>query len=520
MFFVEVYERSGNVCYYYNRESPRKKGEQNTHSSHGCDQVFGASTLSLDLWYHIRQGTNFNSTHSAVSEPIISVAGLRGIIGEALNPDVAMRYAAAYSATAPPGLFVITRDSRPTGQMLASAIHAGLNALGRDTLDAGIVATPTLGILIRQHNAAGGIQISASHNPIEFNGMKLFSAEGRCIPKDSGSRVLELYKTTQPHWATHQNIGKFSICSDSTEAHLEAVLQTVDFRAIAGRKFKVLLDSNHGAGAVLGTKLLKRLNCDVTILGEEPNGQFLHPAEPTAENLTSVCEQVQSGNYDIVFCQDPDADRLALIDGKGRYIGEEYTVALCMEHIFQTREHQTREPATTSPRAMVINCATSRMSEDIAQKYGVPIFRSAVGEANVVDMMLAKGATFGGEGNGGPIDPAVGYVRDSFVGMAQILDAMTKTGKTLTELANALPKYALVKRKMTIELTKVPAVLDKVALAFKHVPCDRMDGLRIDHGDAWVLLRGSNTESIIRIFAEAPTAERAEQLCDEIERLV
>jgi phosphomannomutase len=450
-------------------------------------------------------------------EPIISVAGLRGVIGEALNPEVAMRYAAAFSATCPDGVFIITRDSRPTGTMLSHAIHASLNALGRSTIDAGIAATPTLGILIRKYNAAGGIQISASHNPSEFNGMKLFSAEGRCIPKEPGSRVLKTYQTDKPHWVAHQNVGTYSVCPDAKTAHLDAVLQTVNVKAIADRKFKVLLDANHGAGAVLGKELLQRLNCGITILGEEPNGHFLHPAEPTAENLTSVCGNVKNAGVDIAFCQDPDADRLAVIDGNGRYIGEECTVVLCMDHIFQSA---VKKECNRKLSPMVINCATSRMSEDIAKKYGILVFRSAVGEANVVDMMLAKGATFGGEGNGGPIDPAVGYVRDSFVGMAQILDAMATTGKTIAELADVLPKYALVKRKMTVELARVPELLDKVTAAFKHLPCDRMDGLRIDHGDAWVLLRGSNTEPIIRIFAEAPTMERANQLCDEIEKHV
>ena len=450
-----------------------------------------------------------------MSEPIISVAGLRGVIGEALNPDVAMRYAAAFSATAPPGLFVITRDSRPTGQMLANAIHAGLNATGRSTIDAGIAATPTLGILIRQHNAAGGIQISASHNPREYNGMKLFSAEGRCIPKEPGSRVLEQYKTGKPHWVDLQNLGERFSCLDTTKAHFHAVLNTVNVKAIAERKFKVLLDNNHGAGAILGANLLRQLKCDVTILGEEPTGQFLHEAEPTPDNLTGVCNAVKSAGVDIAFCQDPDADRLAIIDANGRYIGEEYTVALCMDHVFYSANKNGRKPGP-----MVINCATSRMCEDIAKKYEIPVFRSAVGEANVVDLMLEKEAAFGGEGNGGPIDPSVGYVRDSFVGMALILDAMAATGKTVAELADALPKYALVKRKKDVELAGVPALLDKVASAFKHLLCDRSDGLRIDHGDAWVLIRGSNTEPIIRIFAEAPTTERADKLCDEIESLV
>jgi len=443
-----------------------------------------------------------------MSEPIISVAGLRGVIGEALNPDVAMRYAAAFSATAPPGVFVITRDSRPSGAMLADAIHSALNGLGRSTIDAGVAATPTLGILIRANNAAGGIQISASHNPIEFNGMKLFSAEGRCIPQEPGRRVLEQYKTGKPAWTTHENLGTSRF--DPANFHIQFVLATVNVKAIRERKFKVLLDANYGAGGALGEELLDRLHCDITILGRLPNGNFFHAPEPTAENLAGVCEAVKKADVDIAFCQDPDADRLAIIDAAGRYIGEEYTVALCMDHVFQHRK----------PGPMVINCATSRMCEDIAAKYDVPIFRSAVGEANVVDLMLEKGAAFGGEGNGGPIDPAVGYVRDSFVGMALILDSMAATGKTIAELADALPKYALVKRKMTVELEGVPALLDNVASSFKHLPCDRSDGLRIDHGDAWVLMRGSNTEPIIRIFAEAPTLERAERLCDEIEGLV
>ena len=455
-----------------------------------------------------------------MSEPIITVAGLRGVIGEALNPDVAMRYAAAFSATCPEGDFVITRDSRPTGKLLADAIHAALNAVGRSTLDGEVAATPTTGILIREHNAAGGIQISASHNPSEYNGMKLLSAEGRCITNEHGLRVLELYKTSKPQWGTHENVGTQWYFSDRIKNHIEAILNTINVTAIAKQRFKVLLDANHGAGAVLGVPLLLRLNCKITILGEDQDGEFAHPPEPTAENLTSVCKKVANGDYDIAFCQDPDADRLAVIDGNGRYIGEEYTVALCMNHIY----HQIRAATGMSRKLgpMVINCATSRMCEDIAKKYDVPIFRSAVGEANVVDMMLEKEATFGGEGNGGPIDPAVGYIRDSFVGMAQILDAMVMTGKTIAELADALPKYAMVKRKLETADggRQTTELLDKVAHSFKHLPCDRMDGLRIDHGDAWVLLRGSNTEPIIRIFAEAPTAERAEKLCDEIERLV
>ncbi|MDR1141929.1 MAG: hypothetical protein LBL62_09575, partial [Planctomycetaceae bacterium] len=453
-----------------------------------------------------------------MSELIISVSGLRGVVGETLTLDVAMRYVAAFSATMPSGAFVVTRDSRPTGVMLTDAIHAVLNASGRPTIDAAIAATPTTGVLIRQLGAVGGIQVSASHNPIEFNGIKLFSGEGRVIPKKYGADILEYYRTGQTTWVSHDQVGIRTLCKNTISEHRRVIMQTVDIEAIANRKFKVLLDANHGAGAILGDWLLEELGCEVTILGEQPNGQFLHTPEPTSENLTDVCRRVKELEVDIAFCQDPDADRVAIIDADGRYVGEEYTITLCLEHLLRTSENSDH-PHCRKKGAVVINCATSRMNEDVAQKYGVPIFRSAVGEANVVDLMLEKEAMFGGEGNGGPIDPEVGFVRDSFVGMVLVLDAMASTGKTVAQLVDELPRYALVKRKTNVELSQIPAILDKTFTAFRHLPCSRLDGLRIDHGNAWVLLRGSNTEPIIRIFAEAPTELHANQLCNEIEQI-
>jgi len=452
-----------------------------------------------------------------MSEPIISVSGLRGIVGESLNPHIAGKYALAFSIAMPPGPFVITRDSRPSGAVLADVIHAALNSVGRSTIDAAVAATPTTGMLIRQFHAAGGIQISASHNPIEYNGMKLFSAEGRVVPKNLGQQVLERYRGDKAVWVRHDRLGTRCLCKNTISEHLLSVLRTVDAEAIRRSKFKVLLDANHGAGALLGERLLDDFDCQITVLGGTPDGRFEHLPEPTAENLRSVSEKVRKLGVDVAFCQDPDADRLALIDGNGRYIGEEYTLALCLEHLLRTA-NEGNHPFLRTKGSIVINCASSRMSEDIANKYGVPLFRSAVGEANVVDLMLEKNAMFGGEGNGGPIDPEVGFVRDSFVGIAQILDAMAARNKPLAELADELPRYAIVKRKATIELERVPRMLDKAAAAFNHLPCDRLDGLRIDHGDAWVLLRGSNTEPIIRVFAEAPTKERANQLCDDVER--
>ena len=450
-------------------------------------------------------------------DPIISVSGLRGIVGESLNPYVAGKYALAFEALMPPGPFVITRDGRSSGTVLADAIHTTLNSAGRSTIDAAVAATPTTGVLIRQLRAAGGIQISASHNPIEYNGMKLFSAEGRVVPQNLGQQVLERYRSDEAVWVRYDKLGTRCLCKNTISEHLLSVTRTVDAEAIRCRKFKVLLDANHGAGALLGERLLDDFECQFTVLGGTPDGRFEHLPEPTAENLRSISEKVRELGVDVAFCQDPDADRLALIDADGRYVGEEYTLAICLDYLLRTASKGGHPfPRTRGP--IVVNCASSRMSEDIAKKYGVPLFRSAVGEANVVDMMLEKNAMFGGEGNGGPIDPDVGLVRDSFVGIAQILDAMAARNKSLAELADELPRYAMVKRKAPVDLKQVPAMLDKAATAFNHLPCDRLDGLRINDGDAWVLLRGSNTEPIIRIFAEAPSEERANQFCDDVER--
>ncbi len=315
-----------------------------------------------------------------MTEPIISVSGLRGVVGDTLTPEVAIRYAAAFAAVAPPGPIVLARDSRPSGRMLAGAINSGLEAVGRSTINAGIVATPTTGVLVRHLGAAGGIQITASHNPSPYNGLKLFSAEGRVIPADLGEQVLQQYRTGRPAWVAHDSLGTGELLIDTQSAHLALVLATVQPERIRKRRFRVLLDSNHGAGGPLGRRLLEELGCRVTILGEETDGQFAHTPEPTAENLAGVCSAVTAAGADIGFCQDPDADRLAVIDAAGRYIGEEYTVALCVEHVLR----HARGPIVT-------NCSSSRMSQDLAERAGVPFFRSAVGEANVVDAMLANG---------------------------------------------------------------------------------------------------------------------------------
>lgn len=439
-----------------------------------------------------------------MSEPIISVSGLRGVVGESLTPLVAIRYTTAFAQVAPPGPMVLTRDGRATGAALADALRGALLAAGREVIDAAIAATPTTGVLVRQFSAAGGIQISASHNPPEYNGLKLFSDQGRVVPAELGEKVAALYRRGDSAWARHEAFGRSLPCSDPLRRHLELVLATVDVERIRKQRFKVLLDSNHGAGSLLGAELLAALGCHVELLGGEPDGRFSHPPEPTAENLAEVALQIQKSGAEIGFCQDPDADRLAIIDENGRYIGEEYTLAICAKHVLSQR-----------PGAVVTNCSTSRMTQDIAAEKSVPFFISAVGEANVVDVMRARQAVLGGEGNGGVIDPRVGYVRDSFSGMALILDALASRQAPVSELADELPRYEIVKTKVSLPGAKVAAGLAALEKHFREARADRLDGLRLDWPDKWLLVRASNTEPIVRAIAEARNLAEAQQLCDE-----
>jgi len=437
-----------------------------------------------------------------VSEPIISVSGLRGVVGESLTPEVAIRYACAFAGTLGEGPIVVARDGRTTGRMLAGAVLSGLCAIGRQAIDADIAATPTVGVLVRQHGAAGGIQISASHNPPPYNGLKLFGKKGAILTAAAGEQVTKRYRGGQTAWVSHDRIGEVIRCTDTLTEHATLILATVNVERIRSKRFRVFLDSNHSSSALLGRHLLHALGCDLTHIGAEPDGQFAHALEPTEENLAEVCEQVSAARADIGFFPDPDADRLAVVDETGRYVGEEYTLALCVDHVL--REHAG---------AVVANAATSRMAEDISQRYGVPFFRARVGEANVVEAMLAHDAVLGGEGNGGVIDPRVGYVRDSFVAMALILDAMAAREMKLSQLVDVLPRYHIQKRKLALDRAKLPHAVEVLKELFADAQCDESVGIRFNWDDKWLLLHPSNTELIVRIIAETKSRCETESLC-------
>jgi phosphomannomutase len=444
-------------------------------------------------------------------ELIISVSGLRGVVGETLTPQVARQYAAAFASTLPDGPILVARDGRANGLGLVAPVVDGLTQnRPRPVFDGGIAATPTAGALVRKLGCVGGVQISASHNPAEYNGLKLFSAEGRVVPNHVGQRVLEQFRATpQPAARIQHPASSIQHLLDTTSAHLALVERIVDVAKIRAQRFRVLLDANHGSGSVLGRPLLTHLGCDTIVLGGDPDGDFAHPPEPTVSNLADVLSEIPNIGADVGFCQDPDADRLAIVDERGRYPGEEYTLALCVDHVLRRL-----------PGPIVTNCSTSRMTEDLARRFGVAFFHSAVGEANVVDEMLSRNAVLGGEGNGGVIDPRVGLVRDSFVGMALVLDAMAARGKPISRLIDELPRYSIWKTKIDLPRDALSAALESLEHHYHEWTSNRLDGLRLDRQAAdgsgsWLLIRPSNTEPIVRIIAEAPTELEARRLCDE-----
>lgn len=440
------------------------------------------------------------------NELIVSVSGIRGIIGAGLSPAPALAFAQALGTFLGGGRMVLSRDSRPSGEMLRHAVLAGLTASGCEVHDLGIAPTPTCGLAVRRLGAAGAVQITASHNPAPWNGLKLFGSDGAVLSAAKGREIKQIFDAGRFLCVGHERLGQVRSCGEAGNWHRERVLELVDVPRIRARNFRTLLDANGGAGGLLGEALLGALQRSApVVLGAAPDGQFTHPPEPLAENLRDVLPQVSAAKADGGFVLDPDADRLAIIDETGRYIGEELTLALAVLR----RLRQERGP-------VVINMSTSRVVEDIARQFGVPCHRSAVGEANVVEEMRTRGATIGGEGNGGVIDPRVGWVRDPFIGMALVLDLLAETGQSLGALVRGLPSYTIVKDKYEISRERLPQLGAALQARWPEARANTLDGLRLDWPDRWVHVRPSNTEPIVRVIAEAPHAAEAAQLCREV----
>ena len=442
-----------------------------------------------------------------MSTRIASISGLRGVVGDGLDPAIVAEFAAAYAAGLGPGPVVVGHDGRPSAHVFAPVVAASLAAVGRDVLVAGPATTPTIGVLVRHHGAAGGVQISASHNPPEYNGLKFFQPAGMVLGPAEGAALLGRLEHREFGWKRWDQLGEIRPLDDVDGPHLQKVLATVDVERIRRRNYTVALDACHGAGGRPGEALLRALGCAPLVIGGDPDGRYDHPPEPTEANLAVFARVVEAAGAAVGFAQDPDADRLAVVDERGRYIGEELTLALAARH----RLAQEKGP-------LVLNLSTSRAAADVAESLGCPVHRTAVGEVNVALRMIEAGAILGGEGNGGVIDPRVGYVRDSLVGMAMILDLMAARDEPLSTIVGSLPSYAMVKRKFPVGDANIVNSYDDLIAAHPDAAADRRDGLRLDWADGWVHLRGSNTEPVVRLIAEAADKSRAEGLADLVAR--
>ncbi len=435
---------------------------------------------------------------------ILSISGLRGVIGDGLDPEYVTRFAAAFGSMCDGGDVVLSRDGRATGLLMKHAVLSGLLATGCRVLDADIATTPTCGVLVSHHGAAGGLQITASHNPPEWNGLKPFSVAGSVFDAALGQQLIERMDSGSLGYRRFDGIGRVETIADPAGPHIERVRQLVDVEAIRRRRFKVVLDCNRGSGAAATPRLLELLGCEAIVLGGTADGAFEHTPEPVKENLTGLAGAVKEHGADAGFAQDPDADRLAIVDNAGRYIGEELTLALCADHVLARR-----------PGAFVVNGSSSRVNADIAARHGCTFHRSYVGEAHVVSKMKAERAVLGGEGNGGVIEPRVGYVRDSFVSIAYVLAGLVERGGTLAEWADSLPAYAIVKDKLGCPRERVGVACEALRSAWPDAQLTEGDGLRLDWDDRWVQVRASNTEPILRVIAEAPEEAAAAMLVRE-----
>ncbi len=440
---------------------------------------------------------------------MISVSGIRGIFGSHLNPENLVTFTAAYGTWLKGGAVVVGRDSRVTGQICEDIVCATLQSVGCDVIKIGIAPTPTVAMSVLKHNAAGGIILTASHNPEQWNALKLLNNKSEFLDAEQGRKVLDIAEKGAFSYKMFDEIGKITIDNEAIDHHIEKVLKLpyINADTIKKKQFSVAVDAVNGAGSVALPALLEKLGARVHKLHCEPNGLFPHNPEPLPEHLTEICEFVKKSRCDLGVVTDPDGDRLALVDENGRLFGEEYTQVAAFDFMLG------KKPGDTAT-----NLSSSRAADDITKKYGKVCHRAAVGEINVVKVMQQKGAVISGEGNGGVINPDLHPGRDALVGTAMILQHLAELGMKASTYRDTLPDYEMSKQK--IELTHLgtdaDSLLEKVAELYRDQKPNTTDGVKIDFDTGWVHFRKSNTEPIVRVYSEAKTADEAKKLAKNL----
>jgi phosphomannomutase len=437
----------------------------------------------------------------------ISISGVRGVVGESLTPTLLVRFAQAFGTYMGPGVIVIGRDTRTSGEMVRQAVVAGLLSSGCRVVDLDICPVPTVQLLVRERRARGGIAITASHNPAEWNALKFINSAGLFLADAQARQLLDIYHQGEYRKVSGAEMRAVEPSAGAVERHVKMILEKLGElpRPARGRKLRVAVDSCNGAGSIVAPHLLEALGVEVIALNVTPDGLFPRGAEPVPENLGALCAAVRKHSCDVGFAQDMDADRLAIVSEHGEPIGEEYTLVLATRYVLG---HE-RGP-------VVANLSTTSALDAIAATFGCPVYRSKIGEANVTSEMERQHAVIGGEGNGGVIYPRINFARDSLVGMALVLHLLAETGRTISELVADLPRSFMVKEKVACRSDRIRSVLKMVRNEYSDSPMDLRDGVRVTTPDGWFLVRGSNTEPIIRLVAEAEDEERARRMIEDV----
>lgn len=445
---------------------------------------------------------------------IKSISGIRGTIGgrsgDTLNPLDIVKFTSAYatfirrSGKSQSNTIVVGRDARISGEMVKNVVCGTLMGIGYDVINIGLATTPTTELAVRMTQAAGGIIITASHNPRQWNALKLLNHEGEFLTKSEGNEVLDIAESEDFNYADVDHLGHYSEDASFDQRHIESVLalKLVDREAIKKTHFKVAVDGINSVGGIILPKLLNELGVEYTLLNGEPTGDFAHNPEPLEKNLGGIMQEMSKGGYDLGIVVDPDVDRLAFICEDGTMFGEEYTLVSVADYVL-----------SHTPGNTVSNLSSTRALRDVTEKHGGQYMASAVGEVNVTTKMKEVNAVIGGEGNGGVIYPESHYGRDALVGIALFLSSLAHKGCKVSELRKSYPNYFMAKNRIDLTPeTDISAILDRIKEMYADEKVTDIDGVKIDFADKWVHLRASNTEPIIRVYSEAATMEEAESL--------
>jgi phosphomannomutase len=436
----------------------------------------------------------------------ISVSGVRGVVGESLTPQLASKFAQAFGTYLGRGSVIVGQDSRISGTMVKKAVLSGLLSVGCQPVEIGICPIPSIQVLTKQSRAIGAIAVTASHNPKEWNGLKFVNNEGLFLNYHQVDEFLDIYHQGEFSLADVDKYKTPEFKKDPTEPHMKKLMSYFNVGLISQKKYKVAIDCTNGAGAVLAPRYLEELGCEPVLLNCVPDGSFAHHPEPLPENIAGLCRTVVEKGADVGFVQDADADRLAVVNEKGEPLGEELTLALATKYIL-----------SQSAGPVVINLSTSRAIDDIAEEFNVPVIRTKIGEINVVEQILSleKKPAIGGEGNGGVILQDIHPCRDSFTAMGLILEYMAKSGKTISELQEGIPRYHMIKEKIQGTQEKAYRIIRQLRKKYSDKgEISLLDGLRISFKDYWVHIRPSNTELIIRLIIEAKSRDTAEKMIE------